>query len=192
MMTILYRTLRRIYMKALYPLAALLLTGALLSGCGGDGTKQSAGTVVPPAASSSQIPAEKEASLTYYLPTEDGLHILPSTVKVKAADRTAKTAIEEMLRADRKSKYPLVPAGTRLKSIHIEDGTCTVNFTKELNQLQGETGQSLFIAMTVDTLTEFPNIKRVEFRAEGQLVKFQIDMRKQFLRDEAFIQQTKK
>ena len=179
-------------MKALYPLAALLLTGALLSGCGGDGTNQSAGTVVPPAASSSQIPAEKEASLTYYLPTEDGLHILPSTVKVKAADRTAKTAIEEMLRADRKSKYPLVPAGTRLKSVHIEDGTCSVNFTKELNQLQGETGQSLFIAMTVDTLTEFPNIKRVEFRAEGQLVKFQIDMRKQFLRDEAFIQQTKK
>lgn len=179
-------------MKALYPLAALLLTGALLSGCGGAGTKQSAETVVPPAASSSQIPAEKEASLTYYLPTEDGLHILPSTVKVKAADRTAKTAIEEMLRADRKSKYPLVPAGTRLKSIHIEDGTCSVNFTKELNQLQGETSQSLFIAMTVDTLTEFPNIKRVEFRAEGQLVKFQIDMRKQFLRDEAFIQQTKK
>lgn len=179
-------------MKALYPLAALLLTGALLSGCGGAGTKQSAGAVVPPAASSSQIPAEKEASLTYYLPTEDGLHILPSTVKVKAADRTAKTAIEEMLRADRKSKYPLVPAGTRLKSIHIEDGTCSVNFTKELNQLQGETSQSLFIAMTVDTLTEFPNIKRVEFRAEGQLVKFQIDMRKQFLRDEAFIQQTKK
>ena len=192
MMTTLYRTLRRIYMKALYPLAALLLTGALLSGCGGAGTKQSAGTVVPSAASSSQIPAEKEASLTYYLPTEDGLHILPSTVKVKAADRTAKTAIEEMLRADRKSKYPLVPAGTRLKSIHIEDGTCTVNFTKELNQLQGETGQSLFIAMTVDTLTEFPNIKRVEFRAEGQLVKFQIDMRKQFLRDEAFIKQAKK
>lgn len=179
-------------MKALYPLAALLLTGALLSGCGGAGTKQSAGTVVPPAASSSQIPAEKETSLTYYLPTEDGLHILPSTVKVKAADRTAKTAIEEMLRADRKSKYPLVPAGTRLKSVHIEDGTCTVNFTKELNQLQGETGQSLFIAMTVDTLTEFPNIKRVEFRAEGQLVKFQIDMRKQFLRDEAFIKQAKK
>ena len=138
------------------------------------------------------IPAEKEASLTYYLPTEDGLHILPATVKVKAADRTAKTSIEEMLRADRKSKYPLVPAGTRLKSVHVEDGTCTVNFTKELNQLQGETGQSLFIAMTVDTLTEFTNIKRVEFRAEGQLVKFQIDMRRQFLRDEAFIKQTKK
>lgn len=179
-------------MNKLYALMTPLLCAALLSGCGGDGKKQPAGIVVPPAASSSQIPAEKEASLTYYLPTEDGLHILPATVKVKAADRTAKTAIEEMLRADRKSKYPLVPAGTRLKSVHVEDGTCTVNFTKELNQLQGETGQSLFIAMTVDTLTEFPNIKRVEFRAEGQLVKFQIDMRRQFLRDEAFIKQTKK
>lgn len=179
-------------MNTYYALIVPIILTTLLSGCGGNSKPQSAGTVVPPAASSSQIPAEKEANLTYYLPTEDGLHILPATVKVKAADRTAKTAIEEMLRADRKSKYPLVPAGTRLKSVHVEDGTCTVNFTKELNQLQGETGQSLFIAMTVDTLTEFPNIKRVEFRAEGQLVKFQIDMRKQFLRDEAFIKQPKK
>ena len=181
-------------MNTYYALIVPIILTALLSGCGGSNKPQSAGQVVPPAASSSQsqIPAEKEASLTYYLPTEDGLHILPAMVKVKAADRTAKTAIEEMLRADRKSKYPLVPADTRLKSVHVEDGTCTVNFTKELNQLQGETGQSLFIAMTVDTLTEFPNIKRVEFRAEGQLVKFQIDMRRQFLRDEAFIKQTKK
>ena len=180
-------------MNTYYALIVPIILTGLLAGCGGNGMKQpTTGQVVPPAASSSEVPAEKEASLTYYLPTEDGLHILAKTVKVKAADRTAKTAIEEMLRQDRKAKYPIIPAGTRLKSIHIEDGTCTVNFTKELNQLQGETGQSLFLAMTVDTLTEFRNIKRVEFRAEGQIVKFQIDMRRQFLRDESFIQQTKK
>lgn len=45
--------------------------------------------------------------------------------------------------------------------------------------------------MTVDTLTEFPNIKRVEFRAEGKPLQFQMDMTKQFMRDESYIQQTK-
>ena len=66
-------------MNKLYVLMTPLLCAALLSGCGGNSKPQSAGQVVPPAASSSQIPAEKEASLTYYLPTEDGLHILPAT-----------------------------------------------------------------------------------------------------------------
>ena len=79
-------------MNTYYALIVPIILTALLSGCGGNSKPQSAGQVVPPAASSSQIPAEKEASLTYYLPTEDGLHILPATVKVKAADRTAKTA----------------------------------------------------------------------------------------------------
>ena len=65
------------------------------------------------------------------------------------------------------------------------------NFTDEVNQIKGGTSESLFIAMTVDTLTEFPNIKRVEFRAEGKPLQFQMDMTKQFMRDESYIQQTK-
>ena len=68
-------------MNKLYALMTPLLCAVLLSGCGGDGKKQPAGTVVPPAASSSQIPAEKEASLTYYLPTEDGFTSFPPRSK---------------------------------------------------------------------------------------------------------------
>ena len=69
--------------------------------------------------------------------------------------------------------------------------TAIANFTGEVNQIKGGTSESLFIAMTVDTLTEFPNIKRVEFRAEGKPLQFQMDMTKQFMRDESYIQQTK-
>ena len=175
-------------MNKLYTLGAVLLVSLSLAGCGTDNRTPPAESLTPKAASSSQAtPAEKEATLTYYQASEDGLHILPKQTKVKAGDHTAKNAITEMLRADRKAKYPILPAGLDIKSIHIEDGTASANFTKELNQLKSETAQSLFIAMTVDTLTEFPNIKRVEFRAEGKPVQFQIDMRKQFLRDESYI-----
>ncbi len=178
-------------MNKIYTLSAALLITLALAGCGNGGNTPPAQSLTPPAASSQVAPAEKETTLTYYQASEDGLHIHKKEMKVKAGDHTAQNAIKEMLRADRKAKYPLLPAGLDLKSIHIEDGTATANFTKELNQLKSETAQALFIAMTVDTLTEFPNIKRVEFRAEGKLVQFQIDMRKQFLRDESYISKNK-
>ncbi len=180
-------------MKHIYALSAVLLLTAALSGCGGMAVTQPTDkNMVPPAASSqASAPAEKEATLTYYKAADDGLHILPVQITVKAGDRTAKTAITEMIRTDRNSKYPLLPAGVSLKNVHIEDGTATVNFTKELNQLKGETSESLFVAMVVDTLTEFPNIKRVEIRVEGQPPKFQMKM-KQFQRDETLIQMERK
>ena len=179
-------------MKKLYALSAALLITLALSGCGGmTSTQPTDKNMVPPASADTKAPAEKEATLTYYKATEDGLHILPVQTKVKAGDYTAKTAITEMLKTDRQSKYPILPAGVSLKSIHIEDGTATANFTKELNQLKGETNESLFIAMTVDTLTEFPTIQRVEFRAEGKPLNFQTKM-KQFKRDESYILQEKK
>lgn len=175
-------------MKKAFLLWSAVAVTIALSGCGTASTPKPAPTKeIPPAAASSQVaPAEKEASLTFYKASEDGLHILPVKVKVKAKDYTAKTAITEMLRADRNSKYPLLPAGVSLKSIHIEDGIATVNFTKEINSLKGETSESLFIAMTVDTLTEFPTIQRVEFRAEGKPLQFQTKMG-QFKRDESYI-----
>ncbi len=179
-------------MKKIYAFGAALLVTALLSGCGSDTKTQPAQTLTPAAASSMQAPAEKETTLTCYQATEDGLHITRKEIKVKAGNHTPLQAVKEMLRTDRKAKYPILPAGVDIKTVHIEDGTATVNFTKEINTLKSETAQTLFIAMTVDTLTEFPNIKRVEFRAEGQMVQFQIDMRKQFLRDETYILQNKK
>ena len=113
-------------------------------------------------------------------------------MKVKAKDRTAKTAMEEMIRTDRKSRYPLLPAGLSLKSIAIKEGTAYVDFSKELNNIKGSTGESLFIAMTVDTLTEFPNIHDVVIRGEGKSPKFQMDMTRPFKRDESYIQMEKK
>ena len=165
-----------------------------LSGCAPVSGKQSAQSLSPKAASSQPVkaPAEASSTLIYYKASEDGLKIVPVSLKVKASDHTAKSALEEMIRADRKSKYPLLPAGVSLKTISIKDGNAYVNFSKELNSLKGETAESLFIAMTVDTLTEFPNIREVEIKADGKPPKFQMDMSKSFKRDESYILMEKK
>ncbi|WP_297020598.1 GerMN domain-containing protein [uncultured Dialister sp.] len=180
--------------KKLFFLAVSLSALIALSGCAPDTGKQSAQSISPKAASSQSVktPAEASSTLTYYRISDDGLRIIPTAIKVKASDHTARNSLEEMIRTDRKSKYPLLPAGLSLKTISIKDGRAYVNFSKELNSLKGETAESLFIAMTVDTLTEFPNIREVEIKADGKAPKFQMDMTKTFKRDESYIQMEKK
>ncbi|MGN0954356.1 GerMN domain-containing protein [Dialister sp.] len=181
--------------KSLISLLAVssLALSLVFSGCAPQNGSQPAQSLSPKAASSkAAIPAEAEATLLYYKASDDGLKIIPQSMKVKARDRTAKTALEEMIRADRKAKYPILPAGLSLKSIAIKEGTAYADFSSELNSLKGETAESLFIAMTVDTLTEFPNINEVVIRTEGKSPKFQMDMTKPFKRDESYIQMEKK
>ena len=180
-------------MRKKIALASALILSMVLAGCSPDsGSKPASNaSALSASANSSSVPAKESSTLVFYRPTDDALHILPVFIKVKAEDHTAKNAVEEMIRYDRKAKYPFIPADTHLKDLSIQDGTAIANFTDEVNQIKGGTSESLFIAMTVDTLTEFPNIKRVEFRAEGKPLQFQMDMTKQFMRDESYIQQTK-
>ena len=163
----------------------------LISGCGLNSTQPSQ-NLSPAPSSALKAPSEKEATLHYYRSSEDGLKLLPVTMKVQAKDHTARRAVEEMLRTDRRAKYPILPTGLALKNLSIENGTAYVNFNDEANHIQGSTVQSLFIAMTVDTLTEFPNIRQVVLTAEGKPLQFQIDMSKPFKRDESYIQMEKK
>ena len=176
-------------------LLALSITAALaLSGCGPDSGKSPSQSLSPLAVSSASVNAPSEASSTliYYRVSEDGSKIIPVSVKVKAGDHTAKNALEEMIRSDRKSKTPFLPSGLSLKDISLKDGTAYVNFSKELNQLKGSTGESLFIAMTADTLTEFPNIRQIVITAEGKAPRFQRDMTVPIKRDESYILMDKK
>lgn len=174
-------------MKKYCALAAVLLLGLSLTGCSNQsGTSSS--PLTPAAVSSSVIPAQQDSTLTCYKVSGDGLHVIPVTLKVKAGDKTAMTAMKEMIRTDRHEKYPLLPAGTDIKRVTVENGTAYVDFTKEINALKSSTEQTLFIAMTVNTLTEFPNIREVRFEAEGKPPQFQLDMTRSYKRDEAYIQ----
>ena len=67
-----------------------------------------------------------------------------------------------------------IPAGTVLKEINIRpDGLCRVDFSKELvaNHSGGSLGESLTVYSIVNTLTQFPSVKQVQFLVDGQYVK---------------------
>ncbi|WP_274960062.1 GerMN domain-containing protein, partial [Dialister invisus] len=145
-------------MKKIYLLGAAFLISLGITGC------TPATTATPPASkpASTVEQQEKEVSLTIYRPTEDAMYLVPVTVKMKLKDDPPKAALAAMIADDRKQKYPILPKGLSVNTIKVKDGIATVDFSKELlNMDKSTTTEELFTAMTVNTLTEFPDIKEV-------------------------------
>ena len=96
-------------MRKKIALASALILSMVLAGCSPDsGSKPASNaSALSASANSSSVPAKESSTLVFYRPTDDALHILPVSIKVKAEDHTAKNAVEEMIRYDRKAKYPV-------------------------------------------------------------------------------------
>lgn len=64
----------------------------------------------------------------------------------------------------------VVPIGTKVRSLKIEqDGTAYADFTCELAKKgQGSYGEMMLCYAITNTLTEFPEIKRVQILIEGK------------------------
>lgn len=182
-------------MKNLKWIAAALLVSALFSGCGETPTSPAA-PAQKNAAQTETVPAEKEATLTLYLPDEDGMHVTRRDFKVTAKEKTLKNAVYQLIRLDRDSAYPILPTGLSVKNVTVEKGVATLNFSKQLADLTGgSTTENLFIAMMVNTATEFPNVTEVRFTMEGRPLESlsgHHDMTQAFKRDESLIRMEKK
>ena len=154
-------------MKKIYLLGAAFLISLGITGC------TPATTTTPPASkpASTVEQQEKEVSLTIYRPTEDAMYLVPATMKMKLKDDPPKAALAAMIADDRKQKYPILPKGLSVNTVKVKDGIATVDFSKELlNMDKSTTTEELFTAMTVNTLTEFPDIKEVKFLMNGKAI----------------------
>lgn len=180
-------------MKKSLILAACLLAAAVLPGCG-ELPAEPAVSTVPAAAET--VPADREATLVVYLPDDDGMHVSPRSLKVTAKEKTLKNALFQMIQLDRQSAWPVLPTGLTVKDVNVKDGTAVIDLSDELKHLSGgTTAQTLFLAMFVNTATEFPNVKQVVFQMEGQPIASlggHFDMTRPFKRDESLIRMEKK
>lgn len=65
-----------------------------------------------------------------------------------------------------------LPGGTQIRSVSVEDGLCTVDFSAEFEnrRFYSRSAQLLTLAGVVNTLTELEHIDRVEFSVDGNLL----------------------
>jgi len=107
----------------------------------------------------------------------------------------AKELIKELIRGPRVSGLiRTVPKSTKLKELEIKDGICYIDFNKnfKIKYDSGTLKETFTIYSIVNTLTEFPEIERVQFLIDGEKIeeyqgKYEFNM--PFTRNESLIAQ---
>lgn len=105
------------------------------------------------------------------LMTATDIFTVPVIRTVEAADDLKETALEQLI-AGPDPDGPLSPAAppeTEILSLHVEDGLATVDFSDHIREhAAGSAGETLVIASIVNTLTEFPDVQRVQILVDGE------------------------
>ncbi|NYE57294.1 GerMN domain-containing protein [Carboxydothermus ferrireducens] len=110
-----------------------------------------------------------------YFADETGEYLVPEKRMIAKVPSIARETLNELFAGPQSSNLkPVVPSGTVLRDINVKpDGLCIVDLSREVidNHPGGSAAEALTVYAIVDTLCQFPTIKKVEFRVEGEKVE---------------------
>lgn len=113
----------------------------------------------------------KTAAITLYYTNEDNSKILTEDrqVKVTRDNPIHRLAVEELLKGPTKQGLKsTIPSGTKLLDIEVEDKIATVNLSKEFSGFPGIMAESFALISVVNTLSDLPDIQKVQVLVEGK------------------------
>lgn len=110
-------------------------------------------------------------SVKLYFATKDGMALQAENWKI-SGDKL-RGAVEGLIAGPKDASHlPTIPKEVTLLSYKVQDDICTINFNQKMvtNHWGGSSGELLTVYSIVDTLTQFPGIKRVQILIEGRKV----------------------
>lgn len=112
-----------------------------------------------------------------YYRNEEGL-VIPVMKKIPWEEGIGKAALGQLidqpvLREDLAivGLQPVLPSGTEILGMSINDGLCKVDFNKNILSYDSEIDEKAIVQSIVYTLTEFPAIDRVQLMVDGEIIK---------------------
>lgn len=138
-------------------------------------------------------PTEKTI-ITLYFSDKEAINLVPEKREiVKGTKSIEQIIVEELIKGPLDvSQLRTVPAEAKLLAIKIEDELAIVDFSEEFvnKHWGGSTGEIFTIYSIVNSLTELPKIKSVQFLVNGKKVgtlSGHLDLEKPIGRDERLI-----
>lgn len=131
-------------------------------------------TVEQPAAVNPQSASPETMRLTVYHATKDAMYLVGETHVVPKNDHPAQTALELLLREPQNAELvQILPPGTKVRGVTIKDHVAFVDFNDKLikNNVGGSATETLTVGAIVNTLTEFPDIHKVQILVGGQKIE---------------------
>ena len=185
--------------KRLIPtLIAMLFCLLLVSGCDQNNAPNTTNPTAPSTNQTDNVkPVVDKKVVLYRVPADGTQYLLPETKTIKVTDNnsvlaTLKALVETAPQDD--TMENVFPKGTKVLGVTVENGLATVNFNKEFTtRTDGEYTTVMMVNAVVNTLTQYPNIKKVQFLAEGKkiIVLGQMDLEEPLSRNETFIKKNK-
>ena len=113
-------------------------------------------------------------TLTIYFGDENAEFLEPEVRSVSLVPRESLlvAAINELIKGPTEPNHALtIPPGTRLLGVEVRDGVAWTDFSTEIRTKHwgGSAGELLTTFSVVNTLTEFPEVKAVQFLVEGEI-----------------------
>ena len=111
-----------------------------------------------------------------YYPDDSGMKLVEVEREVLVSDKTDKytAAVETLLEEPKETNLTKIfPKNAAIRSVKVDGGLATVDFDGSLTKtfVGGSTGEELLIGSVVDTLTNFPEVKRVKFLVDGKEIE---------------------
>ena len=170
-------------LKSILVLALTLLCAMVLAGC--DEQKQGeAGskTVVSSSSSSSSSTSSSSQSgskaqlvnIKVYYPDENATGLVAVEKSIKDTDNKYQAAVEALMAGtEKKGLANVFPKKAKLLQVTVSGKVAKVDFSRELqkNFVGGSTGEEMLVGSVVNTLTEFPEIQKVQILVDGQEVE---------------------
>ncbi len=145
-------------------LAPLLILCFLASGCTSPKTEEKPVTQ----------PVKEQSFVVYRVTGTEQGYLIPEKYTIKDNGKPiAENALRTLVEAKpQDSKLVNVfPADTKLLGLSIKDGVASADFSKEIKKLGGGSYNELMVTgAIVNTLTEFPEIKKVQILVEGKKI----------------------
>ena len=116
--------------------------------------------------------AAKELDIKVYYPDDQGLKLVAvkRTIKTDAAGKYAAAMKSLLTGTKQKGQTTIIPKQAKVKSVKVKGDTAYVDFNQDLVKhfTGGSTGEEMLVGSVVNTLTEFPEIKKVKFLVDGK------------------------
>lgn len=170
-------------LKSILVLALTLLCAMVLAGCdeqkqGEAGSKtviSSSSSYSSSSSSSSQSGSKAQlVNIKVYYPDENATGLVAVEKSIKDTDNKYQAAVEALMAGtEKKGLANVFPKKAKLLQVTVSGKVAKVNFSRELqkNFVGGSTGEEMLVGSVVNTLTEFPEIQKVQILVDGQEVE---------------------
>lgn len=117
---------------------------------------------------------QETAQINLYFAESELEYLLPEARNISSAQDRAEQSIKELIKGPKKSgRYATIPQGTKLIDLNIKEGVAYADFSQELidNHSGGSAGELMTVYSIVNTLTQFPEIDKVQILVGGKEVE---------------------